>query len=73
MNLSMWVTFAATTRAAKLVAYFGPSLPFDIAHATGNIALLPRLRPALVRALAALPHALRHHLAPPTDDSTRTL
>ena len=35
---------AATTRSAKLGAYFVTSLPFDLAHVVGNVAVLPRLR-----------------------------
>ena len=51
MNLSMWVTFSGDHTTAKLVAYSASSLPFDIAHATGNIVFCLAFGPALVRAL----------------------
>jgi energy-coupling factor transport system substrate-specific component len=51
MNVSTWVTFSGDHTAAKLVAFSSTSLPFDIAHATGNVAFCLAFGPALVRAL----------------------
>ena len=51
MNLHMWVTYSGDHTAAKLGASFATSLPFDIAHATGNIVFCLAFGPALVRAL----------------------
>lgn len=51
MNLSLWVTYSGDHTAAKLVAYGASSLPFDLAHATGNIVFCLAFGPALVRAL----------------------
>ena len=51
MNLSTWVTFSGDHTTAKLIATFGSSLPFDIAHATGNVLFYLAFGPALVRAL----------------------
>jgi energy-coupling factor transport system substrate-specific component len=51
MNFSSWVTFSGDHTTAKLFAYFGSSLPFDIAHATGNVLFFLAFGPELVRAL----------------------
>ncbi len=51
MNLHMWVTYSGDHTTAKLIAYAGSSLPFDLAHATGNIVFCLVFGPALVRAL----------------------
>ena len=51
MNVSMWVTYSGDHTAAKLGASFATSLPFDLAHATGNIVFCLAFGPALVRAL----------------------
>jgi energy-coupling factor transport system substrate-specific component len=51
MNLSMWVTYSGDHTSAKLVAYSASSLPFDLAHATGNVVFCLAFGPALVRAL----------------------
>jgi energy-coupling factor transport system substrate-specific component len=51
MNLSTWVTFSGDHTTAKLIATFGSALPFDIAHATGNVLFYLAFGPALVRAL----------------------
>ena len=55
---------SATTRRPSWSRSFGTSLPFDVAHATGNVIFCLAFGPALVRALRRYPHALRHHLAP---------
>ena len=52
MNLQLWVTFSGDHTAAKLGATFATSLPFDIAHAAGNVVFCLAFGPALVRALA---------------------
>ena len=51
MNLSLWVTYSGDHTAAKLAAYFATSLPFDVAHAAGNVVFCLAFGPALVRAL----------------------
>jgi energy-coupling factor transport system substrate-specific component len=51
MNLSLWVTFSGDHTLAKLGAVTLTSLPFDIAHALGNVAFCAAFGPALVRAL----------------------
>ena len=64
MNLSLWVTYSGdhTLGQARRVLV-ATSLPFDVAHALGNVALLPRLRAGARARAAALPDALRGHLA----------
>jgi len=52
MNLHMWVTYSGDHTAAKLAATFTTSLPFDLAHAAGNVAFCLAFGPALVRALS---------------------
>ena len=51
MNLHMWVTYSGDHTLAKLGAYFATSLPFDLAHALGNVVFCLAFGPALVRAL----------------------
>lgn len=51
MNLSIWVTYSGDHTAAKLAATAATSLPFDIAHAAGNVAFCLAFGPALARAL----------------------
>jgi energy-coupling factor transport system substrate-specific component len=51
MNLHMWVTYSGDHTLAKLGASFATSLPFDLAHAVGNIVFCLAFGPALVRAL----------------------
>ena len=64
MNLHLWVTYSGDHSLAKLGAIFTTSLPFDVAHVVGNVVFCLVFGPALVRALAPLPAALRGHLAP---------
>jgi energy-coupling factor transport system substrate-specific component len=51
MNLHMWVTYSGDHTFAKLTATFATSLPFDAAHAIGNVAFCLVFGPALVAAL----------------------
>ena len=51
MNLHLWVTYSGDHTAAKLAATYASSLPFDVAHAVGNVAFALAFGPALVRAL----------------------
>ena len=51
MNLHLWVTYSGDHTLAKLGAYFATSLPFDIAHALGNVVFALAFGPALIRAL----------------------
>jgi energy-coupling factor transport system substrate-specific component len=52
MNVSLWVTWSGDHSTASLAAYFGSSLPFDVAHAVGNAAFCLAFGPALAGALA---------------------
>jgi prenyltransferase beta subunit/uncharacterized membrane protein len=51
MNLHLWVTYSGDHSLAKLGAYFATSLPFDLAHAFGNVVFALAFGPALIRAL----------------------
>jgi energy-coupling factor transport system substrate-specific component len=51
MNLHLWITYSGDHTLAKLGAYFATSLPFDLAHALGNVVFCLAFGPALVRAL----------------------
>jgi energy-coupling factor transport system substrate-specific component len=52
MNLSQWINYSGDHSLAKLVATFGTALPFDLAHAAGNVAFCLAFGPTLLRALA---------------------
>jgi energy-coupling factor transport system substrate-specific component len=52
MNLSLWVMYSGDHTAAKLAAVFATSLPFDVAHAIGNLTFCLAFGPVLVKALA---------------------
>ena len=73
MNLSAWITFDGDHTVAWLVAYAGTSLPFDIAHATGNIVFCLAFGPALVRALRRYRTRFDIIWLPRADESTRAL
>ena len=52
MNLYLWVTWSGGDHsAARFAAYSASSLPFDVAHAAGNVAFCLAFGPALVAAL----------------------
>jgi energy-coupling factor transport system substrate-specific component len=51
MNLSTWVAFSDHSAGAYL-AMAGSALPFDIAHAVGNVLFALAFGPALLRAIA---------------------
>ena len=51
MNLHLWVTYSGDHTAEKLGATFAGSLPFDIAHAVGNVLFCFAFGPVLIRAL----------------------
>jgi squalene-hopene cyclase-like protein/uncharacterized protein DUF6580/prenyltransferase/squalene oxidase-like repeat protein len=52
MNVHLWVNYSGDHTLAKLAATFATSLPFDLAHAAGNVVFCLAFGPALVRALA---------------------
>jgi energy-coupling factor transport system substrate-specific component len=52
MNLYDWVTYSGDHTSAKLVAAFATSLQLRRRPRGRQLPLLPRLRPALIRALA---------------------
>jgi energy-coupling factor transport system substrate-specific component len=52
MNLSLWVMYSGDHTAAKLAAVFATSLPFDLAHAIGNLTFCLAFGPVLVKALS---------------------
>jgi len=51
MDLSTFTTFAGGHTLGQYLAISGTSLPFNIAHAVGNVAFCLAFGPALVRAL----------------------
>jgi len=51
MNVSTWVSFSGRHSAAELVAISGAALPFDIAHAAGNVVFALAFGPLLLRSL----------------------
>ncbi len=51
MNLHLWVMYSGDHTAAKLGATFATSLPFDLAHAAGNVVFCLAFGPALIAAL----------------------
>ena len=51
MDVSTWVTFSGQHTLAQYLAIAGVSLPFNIAHAVGNVAFCLAFGPALIRAL----------------------
>ncbi|HEX6023394.1 MAG TPA: DUF6580 family putative transport protein [Solirubrobacter sp.] len=51
MNLHLWVTYSGDHTLAKLGATFATSIPFDLAHATGNVLFCFAFGPVLIRAL----------------------
>jgi energy-coupling factor transport system substrate-specific component len=73
MNLSSWVTFSGDHTSAKLIASFSTSLPFDLAHATGNVAFCLAFGPALVRALRRYRTRFDIIWLPAPDESTRAV
>ena len=52
MNLHLWVTYSGDHTRPSWPPTFATSLPFDIAHAAGNVVFCLAFGPALVRALA---------------------
>jgi len=72
MNLYSWVTFGDHS-TAWLIAYFGTSLPFDIAHATGNVLFYLAFGPALVRALRRFRTRFDIVWLPQSEESTRAV
>jgi energy-coupling factor transport system substrate-specific component len=73
MNVSAWVTTSGDHSLGWLLAYMGTSLPFDIAHATGNIVFCLAFGPALVRALRRYRTRFDIIWLPPPDESTRAI
>jgi energy-coupling factor transport system substrate-specific component len=73
MNFGTWVTFSGDHTSAKLIAYAGSSLPFDIAHATGNVVFCLAFGPALVRALRRFRTRFDIIWLAPPDESTRAV
>ena len=51
MNFSLWVTYAGDHTFARFAAVSATSLPFDLAHAAGNVVFCLAFGPALVGAL----------------------
>jgi energy-coupling factor transport system substrate-specific component len=51
LNFSLWVTYSGDHTAAKLAGYAATGLPFDIAHAAGNVAFCLAFGPALCSSL----------------------
>ena len=51
MDLSVWVSYTGDPTLAQYVAIAGVSLPFNVAHAAGNVAFALAFGPLLVRSL----------------------
>jgi energy-coupling factor transport system substrate-specific component len=51
MNFSLWATFSGDHTFEKLVFFASTSLPFDVAHAIGNVLFCVAFGPVLVAAL----------------------
>ena len=51
MNLSIWVTFTGSHTLGEFLALSGAAVPFDLAHAFGNVVFALAFGPALLRAL----------------------
>ena len=51
MDFSIWVTFTGDPSARAYVAIAGVSLPFNVAHAVGNVVFCLAFGPAFVRVL----------------------
>jgi energy-coupling factor transport system substrate-specific component len=52
LNFSTWATYTGDHSLGAYTAIAGTALPFDIAHAAGNVAFALAFGPALLRALA---------------------
>ncbi len=51
MDLSVWVTYGGQQTAGQFLAISATSLPFNLAHAIGNVVFCLAFGPVLVRAL----------------------
>lgn len=51
MDLSVWVSYTGDPTLAQYVAISGVSLPFNVAHAAGNVVFALAFGPLLIRAL----------------------
>jgi energy-coupling factor transport system substrate-specific component len=51
LNFSTWATYTGDHSLGAYIAIAGTALPFDIAHAAGNVAFALAFGPALLRAL----------------------
>jgi len=51
LDFSTWVTFGGEHTLGQYLAFSGTSLPFNVAHAVGNVVFCLAFGPALVRAL----------------------
>jgi prenyltransferase beta subunit len=51
LDFSTWVTFGGEHTLGQFVAFSGTSLPFNVAHAAGNLLFCLAFGPAFVRAL----------------------
>ena len=58
MDVYQW-TLAARQDLETYLAVSGTSLPYNLAHAIGNVVFCLLIGPAFIRALAPLPEALR--------------
>lgn len=51
-NVGSWITLSGSADAGSLGAYYATGLPFDAAHAAGNVAFALAFGPALAAAIA---------------------
>ena len=59
LDFSTWVTFSGSHTLGQFVVYSGTSLPFNVAHAVGNVLFCLAFGPGVRARPAALPRALR--------------
>ena len=63
MDLSLMVTYGGEQSLDRFLALSARGLPFNIAHAAGNVALALAAGPAIARMLSRYPRALRVRVA----------
>jgi prenyltransferase beta subunit len=70
LDFSTWVTFSGSHTLGQFLVYSGTSLPFNIAHAAGNVAFCLAFGPAFVRALLRFRERFEVRFEPPAGATT---
>ena len=73
MDLSTWATLSGSHTLEAYLTIAAVSLPFNIAHAAGNVVFCLAFGPALVRALRRYRTRFDIIWLPPPDESTRAI